>query len=146
VSTKPNASICGRQHSFGSVAGQTLPDGNSADGEFSKAIESSRTGNPDIPFTILEKTQDHVPGEAVGFRKYIRPALMHVDESSLYGSDPETSIAITEQPVRIDVTIRERSRAVDCSSNRIRFELVANKPHESSAVQSDQQPVVVGFI
>jgi hypothetical protein len=82
-----------------------LLDGDRADGEFSKAIESSRRGNPDIAFTVLEKVEDNVAGESVGFRKYVCPALMHVDESSLNGSDPETAIAITEQPVRIDVTI-----------------------------------------
>ena len=55
VSANPNAPICGRSTDE-QIARQTLFHRNSSDGELSKPVESPSGGDPDIAFTILEKT------------------------------------------------------------------------------------------
>ena len=57
------------------------------------------SAEPDIAFTILEETAADVAGKTVGFRKYIRPAVMDMNESPLMGSNPETAIAIPQHLV-----------------------------------------------
>ena len=58
VSGDPNAPIGGSEHRHSQVAGRTLLGRNRSDGEFSKAVEPSSCADPDIAFTILEKTAD----------------------------------------------------------------------------------------
>lgn len=62
---------------------------------------------------------------------------MDMDESSLHRSYPETPVAIPEQSVSIDIAVREQSIRMDWAANRIRFDLVAGKLHESCAVQGN---------
>jgi hypothetical protein len=116
---------------------------NGSDGELAKAVEASSAGDPDVTFTILEKTEDDVAREAISSLKYICPALMYMDEPPLHCSDPEASIAVPEQSIRIDIAVPERSIRIDCASNWIRFEFVAGELHEPCAVNGNQQPSIV---
>jgi hypothetical protein len=60
LSTNPNAPIRGCDHGLSSIAGQALFLGNSREGEFSKPVESSTGGSPDVALTILEKPEDDI--------------------------------------------------------------------------------------
>src|SRR5271165_6184065 len=60
VRANPNAPICGCEHGLGSIAGQTLLHRNCSHREFSKTVESSSAGDPDIAFTIFKYTEDDV--------------------------------------------------------------------------------------
>src|SRR5208337_439990 len=134
VSADPNAPICGCEHGLSGIARQPLLHRNSSDGELSEPVESSRGGDPDIAFTILEKTEDDVAGEAVRSRKYICPAMMYMDEAPLHCADPQTSIAVPEQFVRIDFVVPQQTIRIVRASNRIHFHFVADELHESCAV------------
>jgi hypothetical protein len=96
-----------------------LLHGNSTNGEFSKPVESSRAGDPDSAFAILEKTQDDIAREAVRSCKYIGPALMYVYEPTLHSSDPEAAIVVPEDPIRIEIPAPEQFTRMGCASNRI---------------------------
>ena len=87
----PDASIFGGEHGLRSIASQTLLHGNRRDGELSKAVESSRGGNPHIAFAIFKDTEDYIARQAIGFPEYICAAVMNMDEAPLYGSDPEAA-------------------------------------------------------
>jgi len=60
-----------------------------------------------------------------------------MDEPTLLGSDPETSIAIPEQFIRIDIAVRERSIRIDCAWNWIRGDFAAGELHESGAAHGN---------
>ena len=62
---------------------------------------------------------------------------MDMDEPPLNGSDPETSIAVAEQSIRIDIGIPQQPMRVDSALNRIRLDLVAGELQESCAVQGN---------
>ena len=108
VSANPNAPIRGCEHGLSSIARQTLFHRNSSHGQLSKPVESSSGGDPDIAFTILEETKDDVAGEAIRLRKCICPTVIYMDEPPLHGPDPEASIAVPEQSIRIDIAVREQ--------------------------------------
>ena len=63
-----------------------------------KRSRPSIGGDPNIAFTILKETVDGVAGETVRPRKQIRPSLVHMQEPPVGRSDPQTAIAIPEQP------------------------------------------------
>jgi hypothetical protein len=111
--------------------------GQGSDWELSKPVESSSGGNPYIAFTILKKTEDDIAREAIRSRKYICPAVMDMDEPALYCSDPETSIAVPEESIRIEIAVRERSIRIACASNGIRFEVVTDELHEPCGVDGN---------
>jgi hypothetical protein len=75
-----------------------LLHGNRRDGEVAKAIEAIDGGYPNIPFTIFEELIDVIAREALRLRKNIRPSLVHMQETSVGGSNPQTAIAIPEHP------------------------------------------------
>jgi len=108
--------------------------GQGSDWELSKPVESSSGGNPYIALTILKKTEDDIAREAIRSRKYVCPAVMYMDEPPLYGSDPETAIAVPEEPIRIEIAVRERSVRIDWASNGIWFEVVTDELQESCCV------------
>jgi len=62
---------------------------------------------------------------------------MYMDEPPLYGSDPETSIAVPEESIRIDIAVREQSVRIDWPSNGIWFEVVTDELQESCGVDRD---------
>ena len=62
---------------------------------------------------------------------------MYMDEPALDCSDPKASIAIAEDPIRIEIAIREQSIGIDCASNGIRFEVVTGELHDSCAVHGN---------
>ena len=66
------------------------------------------------------------------FREYICATVMHMDQPALVGSDPETSIAVPEQLIRIDVAVGQRRIGVHGAANRVGFEFVTNDLPESS--------------
>jgi hypothetical protein len=59
--------------------------------------------------------------------------MMYMDEAAIHSSDPEGSIAVPEQFIR-----------VDCAGYRILLEILASELFESYFVHGDQQPSVVG--
>jgi hypothetical protein len=115
-----------------------LLQGKSSDGEFSKPVESPGGGHPDIAFTIFEKAEDDVTREAIRSRKYIRPAVMYMDEPTLNGSNPEARIAVPEQFIGIDFTVPEQSIRSARACNGIGFDFVAGDSHKSCAVSGNQ--------
>jgi hypothetical protein len=133
----PNASVCGCEHSLSSIAGQTLLHRNSSDRELAEPVESARGGDPDISFTILKKTEYHVTGEAIRFFKYICPPVMYMDQPALDGSDPETSIAVPQHTIRVDIAILEKYLRIDRAAHRIRFEFVPDELQESCTVDGN---------
>jgi hypothetical protein len=68
-----------------------------------------------------------------------------MNEPPLYGSDPEASIAVPEQSIRIDIAVTQELVPVDWASNRIRSDLIVGELQESRAVHGNQQPSVVGL-
>ena len=48
-----------------------------------------------------------------------------MDEPTLVGSDPESSIAVAEQLIRIDIAVREQRLGIDRATNRVRSTLPA---------------------
>ena len=70
---------------------------------------------------------------------------MYMDEPPLYCSDPETTIAVPEQSIRIDIAVREQFIGIVCASNRIRFNFVADELQHACAVHGNEQPSVVGL-
>jgi hypothetical protein len=57
-----------------------------------------------------------------------------MDQSSIHGSDPEASIAVPQEFIRIDIAVRKQSARIDCASNRIRFDFAASELQESCAM------------
>ena len=62
---------------------------------------------------------------------------MYMDEPPLVGSDPETSIVVPEQFIRIDFTVRQQRIRIDCAANRVRFDFVADDLLESCAAHGN---------
>ena len=69
----------------------------------------------------------------------VRP-LMYVDKPPLVGSDPETSVAVPEQLIRIDIAVREaaHSRFIALRIG-YGFEFVGDDLPESCAAHADDQ-------
>ena len=80
----PDTAVCGREHGLGGIAGQALLRGDRDDGQLSKTVQSALAGEPDVAFAIFEKTAGDVARKAVGLRKRVRLAILHMDESSLH--------------------------------------------------------------
>src|ERR1700683_5234139 len=57
------------------------------------------SGDPNIGFTILKEVVHEVARKAVRLGKQIRSSLVHMPESAVARPDPETAIAIPEQPI-----------------------------------------------
>src|SRR5271165_1278903 len=133
LSANPNAPIRGCEHGLRRIAGQTFFLRNSREREFSKPVESSTGGGPDVAFTVLEKPEDDIARESIRSRKYICPAVMYMDDPAIDCSDPEASIAVPEQFIR-----------VDRAGYRILLEVPAGELCESYFVHGDQQPSVIG--
>jgi hypothetical protein len=136
VRSYPNAPILGCQDGVRSIAGQTLFCRKGSDGELSKAVESSSRVHPDVAFTILEEIQDDVAREAFGSPEHVCPALMHMKKTPLHRSDPEASIAVPEQSIRIHASIFQDSVRDGCVSNRVRVDLFARELFQPLAVRS----------
>jgi hypothetical protein len=62
---------------------------------------------------------------------------VYVDEPALVGSDPETPIAVPEQFIRIDVTVRKQRIRIHSAVNRVGFDFVADDLPESCATHAD---------
>jgi hypothetical protein len=60
-----------------------------------------------------------------------------MDESMLHGSDPETSIAVSEDSICIDITVPQWAIRMTGASNRVRFEFVARELQESTLVDGN---------
>src|SRR5579863_2362991 len=143
VGANPDAAIGRCKYGTNVIAGQTLLRSNSSDGEFSKPIKSTSSGHPDIPFTILKNSCDDIARQAALCREHIRATNMNVDQPPLVGSDPETSIAVPEQLVRMDVAVGQRRIGEHGAANRVGFESVTNHLPESSTHDPGDQPAVV---
>ena len=70
---------------------------------------------------------------------------MHVDQPPLVGSDPEPSIAVPEQLIRINFAVGQRRIGVQGAANRVGFEFVTNDLPESSTSDPNDQPTVAGL-
>ena len=70
---------------------------------------------------------------------------MYMDEPPLHCPDPEASIAVPEQSIRIDIAVREQFIGIDCASNRIRFNFAADELQYACAMHGNEQPSVVGL-
>jgi hypothetical protein len=101
TTTEPNAAVLGPQDGRNEGIGQPLLHRNRGDGKVAKAVETITVGDPDIAFTILKETVNVIPGEAVRPRKQIGPSPVYMQHPPPYRSDPQTSIAIPEQPNRL---------------------------------------------
>ena len=75
-----------------------------------KRSSPSIGGHPNVAFTILEEVVDGVAGKAVRPRKQIRSSLVHMQESPVVRSDPQTAIAIAEQPIGAELPPEARKR------------------------------------
>jgi hypothetical protein len=60
-----------------------------------------------------------------------------MDESPFHSSNPETSIAIPEESIRIDIMILENPIGIDCGPKWVGFDFVADELHESRCVHRD---------
>jgi hypothetical protein len=67
-----------------------------------------------------------------------------MDKSSFNGSDPKTSIVVTEEFIGIDVMIAKDSIRFARIKNRVRLGLVADEVHEPPAAYGKQWTSVVG--
>src|SRR5580658_2783786 len=77
------------------------------------------SGDPNIGFTIIKEVVHEVARKAVRLGKQIRSSLVHMPESAVARPDPETAIAIPEQPIGPE----PRSEAWE----RIRLNFAVNK-------------------
>ena len=68
-----------------------------------ESVEPARRRDPDAAFTIFEEAADDVTGQAIRFRKRVRPTVLNMYQPSVLGSDPEGAIAVAQQLVRIDI-------------------------------------------
>ena len=117
---------------------------NGGDGQLSKAVQSSLAGEPDVAFPIFEKTAGDVAREAVRLGERVRLAILHMDESSPVGPDPDTAIAVPKQLVGFDDVVRDRLSRIDCASEWIGLEFVASESLESCATDADQELSIGG--
>src|ERR1700687_2080590 len=69
---------------------------------------------------------------------------MHMNQPALIGSDPETSAAIPEQLIRIEIAVGEDRIRVDGAVNRVLFKLIAGNLFESSTSDANDEATVVG--
>src|SRR4029453_9026919 len=143
LGANPDAPIRGREHRQRCVAGEALFRGQRSYGELSKPVESSRGGDPDIAFTILEETAADIARKPIGFREYVRPAVVCVDKPTLASADPETSFAVPKEFVGIDIAIGEQAIASGRIPNGMGFESDTADLQESSAAHPDQHMSVV---
>jgi hypothetical protein len=70
---------------------------------------------------------------------------MYMDESALHCSDPQASIAVQEQLIRIDISAPEHFIGIAYASDRIRFEFVTRELPDLSPVHREEQPSVIGL-
>jgi hypothetical protein len=101
TSAKPDTAISGRNNGRDEGIGQSSFHRSRGDGELPKPVEAITGGDPNIAFTILKETLNKIARETVRPRKLIRPSLVHVQDSPVYRSDPQTVIAIPEQSDRL---------------------------------------------
>jgi hypothetical protein len=135
-SAKPNGAIPGRQDGPNGAAGQNLLHRDRWDGKVAKAAEAITSGDPDIAFTILKEACNEIAGEAVRPREQIRPSLVDMQEAPVRGSDPQTAIAIPEQPGGKDRPPGAADRmCLDISVNEL----------SDSAAHGDQEFAFVAF-
>jgi hypothetical protein len=80
------------------------------DGKIAKAVEAIKGGNPNTAFAILKETGNVIARETVRMRKHVRPSLVYVQETSIRCSNPQTAIAVPEQPVRGEPLCGARKR------------------------------------
>ena len=109
VRTNPNAPIRGSEYGLSRIARQSLFYRDSRNWEFSKPVEPSCAGNPDVALSILEHSEDDVTCKAIRLRKNICSAVMDMDEAPLDRPDPETSIAVPEDSIRIDLAVPKQT-------------------------------------
>jgi hypothetical protein len=115
-----------------------LFNGDRGDGVLAKAIEARRGRYPDIALTILKKAFDGVAGKTVGLRIYICPALVHVQYSTIQGSDPYATIAIAQKRSGL-IELRGGRRT---GRKRISFYFSANELSKSARAGNQKAPVL----
>src|SRR5262249_13115191 len=67
-------------------------------GEIAKDVEAVLRRDPDVSFTIFKNPRDEVAGQAVRLRVHISAALVYMQEAAVQGPDPQTAIAVLQQP------------------------------------------------
>jgi hypothetical protein len=137
MSAYPNAPVSGGKYGLRSIAGQALLHRNSSDRELAEPVESAGGGDPNISFTILEKTEYHVPGKAIGLCKYICLPVMYMNQTALDSSDPKASIAVSKHTIRVDVAVLQKYLRIERATHRLRFEFVADELQEPCTVDGN---------
>src|SRR5271163_858894 len=125
-SAKPDAAIPGRQDGHNGSIGQSLLHRNRGDGKVPKAVEAIYGGHPNIAFAILEEPLDIIAREPVRLPECIRPSLVNMQESPVRGPNPQTAIAVPEQPdrrvlphrawepIRVGFSVNETTDSTSC--------------------------------
>src|SRR5262249_14350546 len=98
----PHAAIPGREDGPWRGTRQSLIRGHRSDRAIAKAIEAVLRRDPDAAFTILEEPGDEIARQAVRLRVDIRSTLVHMQETAIQGADPQTTVAIPQQPLRLE--------------------------------------------
>ena len=134
----PDAAIRGREHGLGVITGGTLCNKKRGHGQLSKAVQSFVAGEPDVAFAIFEKTAGDVARETDSLLERVRPAILHMKESSPVGPDPDAAFAVPQQLVGFDDVVGTRSDGLTAlRMGRIRF--VADESFEPRATEADQE-------
>src|SRR5262249_49848197 len=97
-SAEPHAAIPRRENGPRRCTRQALIGGNRSDGEIAKDVEAVLRRDPDVSFTIFKNPRDEVAGQAVRLRVHISAALVYMQEAAVQGPDPQTAIAVLQQP------------------------------------------------
>ena len=142
---EPHAAVSGPQYGHDGIGVQALSRREGRYRRLLEPIESGSRGQPDSPFAIFEETAADVAGETVRHREGVRPPAKGTDQPSSHGCDPECSIAVPQEPVRIDVGVLEWRCRTAGAANRIRLDAVVNQLLEPPVQDGNQQMSVVGL-
>src|SRR5262249_34412854 len=95
------------------------------DGKFTKSVEPVKGSNPNVAFTILEKTGNLVPRKAVQLREYIGPSLVYVHDAPARSSNPQTAVPIPKHSEGVEPS--------HCNGKRIgHLPFPINQPYDSA--------------
>src|SRR5215471_13564132 len=68
---------------------------------------------------------------------------MHVNQATLVGSNPEPSVSVPEELIRIDITVRKQRVRSHCGTYRIRFEFATGDLLTSGAAHAKYESPVI---
>src|SRR5262249_29016574 len=97
----PDRVVAGGQYGGHGGAWQTLFGGERRNGKVAKPVEAVLARHPDIAFRIFKQAVNLIAREPAQRSKRVSSSLVQMPEPLPRSSNPQTSVAVAEHPVRM---------------------------------------------